>query len=68
MANLSRHRHRRRSRWWTTGEQRDISGRRLKAVGLLLASMTRLDRITTIPAICYGKPTVRALRSVDLAK
>ena len=24
--------------------------------------MTRLDRITTNPAICHGKPTVRGLR------
>ncbi len=27
-----------------------------------IASMTRLDRITTDPAICHGKPTVRGLR------
>lgn len=27
-----------------------------------LAAMTRLDRITTDPAICHGKPTVRGLR------
>ncbi|CAN5205825.1 DUF433 domain-containing protein [soil metagenome] len=25
-------------------------------------SMTRLDRITTDPTICHGKPTVRGLR------
>ena len=24
--------------------------------------MTRLDRITTDPAICHGKPTIRGLR------
>lgn len=24
--------------------------------------MTRLDRITTDPAVCHGKPTVRGLR------
>ena len=24
--------------------------------------MTRLDRITTNPTLCYGKPTVRGLR------
>ena len=24
--------------------------------------MTRLDRITTAPAICHGRPTVRGLR------
>ena len=30
--------------------------------GLPLASMTRLDRITTNPDICHGKPTVRGLR------
>ncbi len=27
-----------------------------------MTSMTRLDRITTNPAICHGKPTVRGLR------
>ena len=27
-----------------------------------LTKMTRLDRITTDPAICHGKPTVRGLR------
>jgi uncharacterized protein (DUF433 family) len=30
--------------------------------GIPLASMTRLDRITTDPSICHGKPTVRGLR------
>ena len=34
----------------------------MKAAGLPLSSMTRLDRITTNPAICHGKPTVRGLR------
>ena len=24
--------------------------------------MTRLDRITTDPAVCHGKPTIRGLR------
>jgi len=28
-----------------------------------LTAMTRLDRITTNPAICHGKPIVRGLRS-----
>ena len=27
-----------------------------------MTSMTRLDRITTNPAICHGKPIVRGLR------
>ena len=27
-----------------------------------MSCMTRLDRITTDPAICHGKPTVRGLR------
>jgi uncharacterized protein (DUF433 family) len=26
------------------------------------AAMTRLERITTDPAICHGKPTIRGLR------
>lgn len=40
----------------------NISGCLVKAAGLPLTSMTRLDRITTSPAICHGKPTVRGLR------
>lgn len=32
------------------------------AVGSTLTAMTRLDRITTDPAICHGRPTVRGLR------
>jgi uncharacterized protein (DUF433 family) len=27
-----------------------------------LAAMSRLDRITTDPSICHGKPTIRGLR------
>lgn len=27
-----------------------------------LGAMTRMDRITTDPSICHGKPTVRGLR------
>ena len=27
-----------------------------------MVPMTRLDRITTDPAICHGKPTIRGLR------
>jgi uncharacterized protein (DUF433 family) len=30
--------------------------------GIPLASMTRLDRITSDPSICHGKPTIRGLR------
>jgi len=44
------------------GEQRNISGCLVNARGLPSTSMTRLDRITTNPAICHGKPTVRGLR------
>jgi uncharacterized protein (DUF433 family) len=33
-----------------------------EGAGLPLASMTRLDRITTDPEICHGKPTLRGLR------
>lgn len=30
--------------------------------GTSVVTMTRLDRITTDPSICHGKPTVRGLR------
>lgn len=34
----------------------------MNAVGTTLLPMSRLERITTDPAICHGKPTVRGLR------
>ncbi len=41
----------------TQHQRPSCEGRRLPST-----SMTHLDRITTNPAICHGKPTVRGLR------
>ncbi len=40
----------------------DMSDCLVEDAGVTSTSMTRLDRITTNPAICHGKPTVRGLR------
>ncbi len=37
-----------------------IEGPRL--TGITLVGMSRLDRITSDPAVCHGQPTVRGLR------
>ena len=39
-----------------------VSGPLLAVDSSTISCMTRLDRITTDPAICHGKPTVRGLR------
>jgi uncharacterized protein (DUF433 family) len=47
------------SGWWTlTGWEWDVSRYRL----CVCVCVSRLDRITTDPAICHGQPTVRGLR------
>jgi uncharacterized protein (DUF433 family) len=38
------------------------SGGTLRTIAGILAAMSRLDRITTDPAICHSKPTIRGLR------
>ena len=44
------------SGWWT------VTGLGMGCVAGTVVCMSRLDRITTDPAICHGQPTVRGLR------